>query len=114
MSTELGRQAEQIAARYVMKQKGRILYHNWRTRWCEIDLIAERRGELYFFEVKYRSQTAHGSGLDYITAAKLSQMRYAAEYFMATERRTYSGYHLAALELTGKPPMVTTCLWDIS
>jgi len=38
---------------------------------------------VYFIEVKYRSSSLQGSGLDYITKKKQQQMSYAAETFIA-------------------------------
>lgn len=54
---------------------------------CEIDIIARRDGVIYFTEVKYRAAAFQGDGFEYITAAKQSRMKFAAEIW----RQTY-GY----------------------
>jgi len=78
-TVETGHLAETAAALFLERKGCRIIARNWRTPRCEIDIIAERSGMLYFCEVKYRVRATQGSGLDYITPAKLRQMRFAAE-----------------------------------
>lgn len=77
--TETGRRAEAAVADYLAKQGYRILARNWRTRFCEIDIVAERKGVICFVEVKYRTTDKQGGGLEYITAKKLKQMDFAAQ-----------------------------------
>lgn len=102
MSTELGNRAETAAAEYLTRHGYVILERNWRTRWCEIDIIAKKSGVLYFVEVKYRRSHAQGSGLDYITNQKLGQMHFAAEFWLARHSDVaLSDYRLSAVEVTG-------------
>jgi uncharacterized protein (TIGR00252 family) len=99
-STEVGRQAEQAAAAYLQQQGYRIIGQNWRTRWCEIDLVVLQDGQLLFVEVKYRRRANQGQGLDYITPAKLRRMQRAAQLWV--ERHRWPGdYGLAAVGLSG-------------
>jgi len=82
-TTAAGRAAEVAAANYLEQQGYKILQQNWRTRWCEIDLVAANGKIIYFVEVKYRSSSAYGTGLEYITPKKLNQMRFAADFWLA-------------------------------
>ena len=82
-TTETGRRAETAATGYLATHGFAILDRNWRTRWCEIDLIVRRDQTVYFVEVKYRARPNWGSGLDYITPAKLRQMRFAAQLWQS-------------------------------
>lgn len=113
MSTEVGRQAELIAADYLRGQGYRILTQNWRTRWCEIDLIASKGSVIYFVEVKYRSRMSQGLGLDYVTPKKLQQMRFAAELWLASNQRGAVDYRLGALEVSGAQYEITAWLDDL-
>lgn len=79
MSTDVGKWGEQCIADFLIKRKHTVLALNWRTRWCEIDVVSKRRKTVYFTEVKTRSRDAWGSGLAYITPKKLRQMHLAAE-----------------------------------
>lgn len=100
-TTHLGRQAESKVAEYLKQNNFQILEQNWRTRWCEIDLVASKGNIIYFVEVKFRKSSAFGSGLDYITNQKQHQMNFAAEFWVSTNK--WSGdYRLAAIEVTGE------------
>lgn len=112
MSTEVGRRAETLAAKYLKRRGYKVLEQNWRTRWCEIDLVVERKRVIYFVEVKYRSGTAQGGGLEYITQRKLGQMNFAAELWMASHSGD-ADYRLAAIELSGPSFEVTAWLDEL-
>ncbi len=112
MSTETGQRAETIAMRYIKRLGYRILERNWRTRWCEIDIVAQKKDVIYFVEVKYRGTNLQGSGLDYITSRKLNQMHFAAEFWMAKHRYAID-YRLSACEVTGDTFEITAWLDDL-
>lgn len=82
-TTEAGRKAESVVSNYLKSLGHTIKDQNWRTRWCEIDIVSIKKKCVYFTEVKYRSQSSWGSGLDYITEKKLKQMKFAAEFWIA-------------------------------
>jgi uncharacterized protein (TIGR00252 family) len=105
MSTATGHAAEDAAANYLAKNGYKVIDRNWRTRWCEIDLIVSKNNTVYFVEVKYRASDQWGSGLDYITPKKLQQMQFAAEFWIASHK-SQADYCLSAVELTGSPPTV--------
>lgn len=75
--TSIGKKAEEAAAVYLSSKGYRVVERNFRTKHCEIDIIASRDDIFYFVEVKYRSQSAQGEGFDYITPSKLRQMEFA-------------------------------------
>lgn len=101
-----GREAENAAADYLKARGFQILEQNWRTRFCEIDIVAVKGRTLYFVEVKYRHGDTQGSGLEYITMRKLRQMRFAAMSWVHTHG--WSGdYELSAIEVAGKEFVVT-------
>jgi len=77
----IGDQAENVIAEYLQRKGHVILDRNWRTRFCEIDIVSRKDGVVYFTEVKYRKNTNQGGGMAAITAKKLRQMKFAAEYY---------------------------------
>ena len=103
---ESGKKAE-IAASQFLQQKGcKIVDNNWKTRQCEIDIVAVRGDVVYFCEVKYRSQTRQGFGIEYVTRKKLQQMKFAAESWVHTH--SWRGdYELCAIEVTGAKFRIT-------
>ena len=114
MSTETGRKAEAAAAGFLQKHGHQLLAQNWRTRWCEIDLITRHGLTVYFVEVKYRQNARHGLGLDYITPRKLQQMHFAAELWLGTFAKPDNDYALAAIEVSGDELTVTAWIDDIA
>jgi Holliday junction resolvase-like predicted endonuclease len=91
-----GHAAEQDAASYLLDNGFKIIEINWKTRYCEIDIIAEKNKEIYFVEVKSRKNSKQGYGLDYVTPKKLQQMSFAAEMWV-NEHRWAGPYQLAAI-----------------
>ena len=51
---EVGRAGERVAAAYLVANGYRVLARNYRRRWAEIDVIAQRDGMLVFVEVRTR------------------------------------------------------------
>jgi len=97
-SSSTGHQAERRAAAYLAHQGFKLLDQNWKTRYCEIDIVCSKNNRMYFVEVKYRSNTKQGSGLDYITPRKLRQMHFAAELWVSNH--DWSGdYQLAVISV---------------
>lgn len=82
MSTATGKAAEDVVASYLLKHGFAVIEQNWKTRWCEIDIVAGKNQVVHFVEVKYRRTTKHGSGLDYVTPTKAKQLRRAAEFWV--------------------------------
>ena len=83
-----GGMAEAKVEDFLIVRGFKVLERNWKTRACEIDVVARKGDCLYFVEVKYRENSAQGEGFDYMTAKKLSQMEFAARYYVAAKTGT--------------------------
>jgi uncharacterized protein (TIGR00252 family) len=83
-TTSTGRDAESLVAEYLQAQGYEVRAQNWRTRWCEIDIVATKKDTVYFVEVKYRKSANYGDPFEYINAKKLRQMEFAAKYWLGT------------------------------
>lgn len=95
-----GHDAEKQAAEYMKQQGYKIVELNWKTKYCEIDIVAQKDKIMYFTEVKYRKSNTFGSGFDYITPKKLKQMTFAAEMWVSNH--SWEGdYQLVALAIDG-------------
>ncbi len=79
---KLGRQGEQLARSYFLKQYYEILEENWTQGKAEVDLIVYQDGVMVFVEVKTRTGTAFGQPEDFVDAAKQNQMQLAAEAYI--------------------------------
>lgn len=78
---QIGNAAETRVAEFLEAHGYAIVARNWRTRFCEIDIIAKRGNELSFVEVKYRKNPNYGDGFAAITPKKLEQMTFAAQLY---------------------------------
>lgn len=102
-TTEEGRNAEKYVSEYLTALKHKIVSLNWRTRWCEIDIVSTKKNCVYFTEVKYRSNNNWGGGLDYITPQKQKQMKFSAEFWLHSNNWKGEAFLLAAeVDKSGK------------
>lgn len=107
-----GRAAEAAAADYLRRHGYKILTQNWRTKYCEIDIVASRKNIIYFVEVKYRQSGDQGEGLDYVTPKKLKQLCFAAEIWVA-DNNWSDDYMLGVIEVSGSDYQVTEFITSI-
>ncbi len=99
-TVSIGRAGEQAACELLARQGFTILERNWRTKYCEIDIIASHESVMWFIEVKYRKTDAYGDGLAYIGPAKLQHMQRAAQLWVNIHN--YPGeYTLGAIAVSG-------------
>ncbi len=105
-SKQIGDAAENIAAKYLKTHGHRVLERNWKTKFCEIDIVSTKADVVYFCEVKYRSSGDQGGGLAAITAKKLRQMKFAAEYYALVNKIQTHDLRLVAISVFGQPPVV--------
>lgn len=77
-----GDRGEDLAAAFFEAKGFRIVTRNWSCRLGEIDLIAERQGQLHFIEIKTRRTATYGYPEEAITRAKLEHMRRAIEEYL--------------------------------
>lgn len=109
---DTGRRAEAVAAAFLERKGCEIVAQNWRTRMCEIDIVAKRDDIVYFCEVKYRRSNIAGSGILYVTPKKLQQMRFAAESWVHYHH--WQGeYQLCAIEVSGANFAITNVVKDL-
>ena len=87
-SGSAGRQAEDLAARFLEKKKLRIIARNYRCRGGEIDLVCRDGKVLVFVEVRLRQSTAFGGAAASVTAIKQCRIILAAQHFLMTNALT--------------------------
>ena len=98
----IGDEAEEKVSEFLAAQNHEILARNWRTRWCEIDIVSKLDGIYYFTEVKYRKNDDFGGSEYAISLMKLKQMAFAAEIFAAKNKLKNVDLRLAAALIDGK------------
>ncbi len=87
---DLGRLGERLAAEHLERLGYRVVARNHRTRFGELDVVAEGEGELVFCEVKTR-RAGSGSPWEALHPAKRAQVRrMAAAYLNDVTDRPWS------------------------
>ena len=84
MSTKQdGDWGEALVEKYLSERGCRIVEREWRCRFGEIDLIAEKDGVLLFVEVKLRTNLQYGVPREYVTVKKQEKLRAAALLYLS-------------------------------
>ena len=108
---QIGDRGEQAVADWLTADGHEIIARNWRTRYCEIDIVSKKDNVLYFTEVKYRKNDNFGDGLAAITNKKQQQMRFSAEMFIAKNPQYEScDMQMLAISVDRIPPVVEECV----
>jgi putative endonuclease len=82
-SKELGELGEELAVRYLIKKKYRILARNWRDRGGELDIVARDGGTLVFVEVKTRTSDTFALPVESVGYDKQRRLRRLADRYIA-------------------------------
>ncbi len=59
-NNEIGKKGEDIAAKYLERKGFFVVNRNYRKKWGELDIVAEKNGKVYFVEVKTVSRRSFG------------------------------------------------------
>lgn len=83
---DIGDQAEARALKYLERQGLELITRNFQIRRGEIDLIMQQADEIVFVEVRARSNTAYGDGIESITHGKRQRLVAAASAYLQRQR----------------------------
>lgn len=78
----LGRQGEDLAAAFLRQRGYAVVCRNYRCRSGEIDIVARKKNQLCFIEVKTRRTGRFGPPQEAVTAAKQKKIARAAQDFI--------------------------------
>ncbi len=79
----VGAWGEACAAEYLRKKGYKILANSYRSRFGEIDLIAQRKDVLAFVEVKLRKSDAFAEAREFVSFSKQDRLKKTAAFFLA-------------------------------
>jgi putative endonuclease len=79
---ELGKEAEQMAVKYLTENGYEILFCNWRYSRYEIDIIAKKNELLKIIEVKSLKSSKFRFPEESVTKKKFKNLKRAAEEFL--------------------------------
>jgi len=97
----LGRQAEQLAADYLVERGYEILARNWRRPEGELDLVVvSAEGLCIFVEVRSRTGIERGHPLETVDARKRARVRRAARMYIDEEQPQATGFRFDVVGVT--------------
>ena len=99
----LGRGGEHLAHTWLEAHGMRVLAHNWRCPYGEIDLVADDHGTLVFVEVKTRRGDRLGAPEEAITPAQRRHMVAAAQAYLLAHEREDALYRIDVLAVQLSP-----------
>ena len=98
---EIGKEGEELAARYLEEKKYAILERNWRYRHREIDIIASLNDKIIIVEVKVRKFIGGERLEEHINRKKQRYLISAANAFML-KRKLDQGVRFDIILFTGE------------
>jgi ribonuclease HII len=72
----IGDNAEKVAEKHLKNLGHDILDRNWKTKFCEIDIVSQLGDTIFFNEVKYRKKAGRGIGGYYTQKASSNEVRF--------------------------------------
>ncbi len=75
---EFGKQSEDAAIKFLKGRGYKVIRRNYKTKFSEIDIIAEDKGVICFVEVKARHSRLFGEPAEAVCAAKQRRISKAA------------------------------------
>lgn len=82
LTQDIGNKGEAFAAEYVKNRGYIISATNYRTKYGEIDIIAENNREILFIEVKTRAETSYAMPHEYVNYHKRRRLFITAEVYL--------------------------------
>jgi len=112
-----GKKGEDLACRFLKKNKYKILKKNFRVRQGEIDIIAEdKKGVLCFVEVKARSRQDYGLPAEAVTRHKQKRLL-AAAYLYLEEKKIQSRdmrFDIVSVDLNSEDAEIIKNAFDVN
>jgi putative endonuclease len=85
---EVGKIGEDLARKFLEKQGYKIIEQNYKTKYSEIDLVAEKRKGLVFVEVRTKIGENFGTPEDTLDYKKKAKIRFNALAYTAFKKWT--------------------------
>ncbi len=108
----LGKTGEDLALDYLKSHNFSVLEKNFRSKFGEIDIIAEKKHCLYFIEVKTRSNLNHGEPYEAVNKRKIYHIKKASQYYLLKNK--FEGYKLkiAVFSILIEGEKIDIKFWD--
>ena len=105
----LGSEGESIARGELEKLGYRIIERNYRTRFGEIDIVADDGGTVVFVEVKTKTSGDFGDPVEEVTPQKQRQIVSMGEFYATycCPPNTPCRFDVVAIDCSMEPPAIT-------
>ena len=103
-----GAAAERLVAAAYEADGWSVIARNWKTRWCEIDLVVERAGRVRCLEVKYSRVADRAAPLDRVSPSYCATRLKAASAYAAMHG--LSDIEMYVVPVSGLPAQLGTAL----
>jgi len=99
---ETGKRGEEIAKRYLEKNGYKIIEQNYKTKYAEIDLVAKKKNEMVFVEVRTKRGENFGTPEETINKKKLRKLWGNAKAYVSW-KKWQGSYRVDAVCVVLKP-----------
>jgi putative endonuclease len=105
----LGKRGEDLACAEVERLGYNVLTRRYRTRYGELDIVAQHEGMLVFIEVKTRESREFGHPAEAVTSQKQRRLfMMATDYVMcAKSGDVQCRFDVVTVETQFEPPLIT-------
>ena len=108
----LGKTGEDLALDFLKSHNFSVLEKNFRSKFGEIDIIAEKNHSLYFIEVKTRSNLNHGAPYEAVNKRKIYHIKKAAQYYLLKNKFEAYKLKVAVFSILIENGKVDVKFWD--
>ncbi|WP_334292123.1 YraN family protein [Alkalithermobacter thermoalcaliphilus] len=98
-NVQKGKLGEKIANKYLLSKGFKILDKNYKTRYGEIDLIAQKKEKITFVEVKLRSNLNYGYPCEAVNFKKQNKIRNVATEYINKNKLENLEYSFDVIEV---------------
>ena len=106
-TSEKGRFGEDLACRLLIKKGYDIIERNWRSRYGEIDIIAENEDDLVFVEVKLRKNKEHSLPSESVDSRKIKKISQTAGVYLSELENCNKTIRFDIIEIVNSsPPLI--------
>lgn len=82
----IGNYGEELAISYLKGKKYHVLFHSFKCKQGEVDIIAKTRDIICFIEVKSRYNSLYGAPIEAVTYSKRTRIINTARYYLYSNK----------------------------
>lgn len=95
----IGKEGEDIATQFLLKQNYKIVERNFECKQGEIDIIAIDKNEVVFVEVKTRTSEKYGKPVDAVNENKKKHFVRAIKYYIYKKKLENAFIRIDVIEI---------------